>query len=405
LGFALQIAHGFFHAKGLVAILIAIALCVLAIASPQLAVELAFRRRTAFWRLYLPISAVYLLLGFTLLHRSHPPIDVVVFENDSVHTLLHGQNPYGINVSHQEINGSSAYYGPGILRNGRVHVGVPYPPLTLVWILPGYVAGDVRYSFLLAVVLTSLLIFYLSPDQIGLTAAMLLLFIPETIFVLTMGWTEPLMLVTLAITVVCARKAPRMLPIALGLFFASKQYSLLAVPLAAFLLPRFSWKRYLSLLIKAGTVAAFVTLPFALWDFHGFWWSLVTFQVAAPFRPDALSVSTLLVRHGWPAIPQWFVVTAVLAAMVFALLRSPHTPSGFTGSLALVSLVFFVLNKQAFCNYYFFSAGSLCLSMASTGRDSAAAIFALARLPANTGHSVPPQAELSPSTMQSGGQE
>jgi hypothetical protein len=242
----------------------------------------------------------------------------------------------------------------------------------------------VRDSFLLAVFLTSLLIFYLSPDLVGLTAAALLLFIPDTLYLLTMGWTEPLMLVTLATVIVSARKAPRMLPIALGLFFASKQYSLLAVPLAVLLLPRPSWRHYLSLVTKAGAVAAILTLPFALWDIHGFWWSLVTFQILAPFRSDALSVSSALVRHGLPAIPQWFVVIVVLAAMVFAMRRSPHTPSGFAGSLALVCLVFFALNKQAFCNYYFFCAGALCLSIAGAKLDSTVLVFTLTRLPSKT---------------------
>jgi hypothetical protein len=336
--------------------------------------------------IYLIISVAYLFLGIALLHRRHPPIDVLVFENDGVHALLHGRDPYAFNVTHVDNSVPSpiTYYGPGVSVNGRIHVGFPYPPLTLVWILPGYLAGDVRYSFLLATLLTSSLIFYLSPDIIGLTAAVLLLFVPDTFFLLTMGWTEPLMLVTLAATMVAARVTPRMLPLPLGIFLASKQYSLLAVPLCVLLLPKFSWKQYLSLTAKAGAVAAILTLPFALWDFHGFWWSLATFQIVAPFRSDALSVSTLLVKHGFAPIPQWFVLVAVLVAIVFALLRSARTPSGFAGSLALVSLVFFELNKQAFCNYYFFSTGALCLSIASASLDSTVAVFTVARLPTET---------------------
>lgn len=381
LGFGVQLAQGFFQTHALAAVLVAVALSAIAVASPRISVELPFAARTIHWGVYLTISALYLLLGFSSLHTHHPSIDVLVYENDSARSLLLGQNPYARGVTHQVFGGSPGvvYYGPGIFEEGRVQVGFPYPPLTLFWVLPGYFIGDVRYSFLLAVFLTSLLIFLLSPDPNGLIAAGLLLFVPETFFVLAMGWTEPLMLITLAITIFSACKAPRILPVALGLFLASKQYSLLAVPLAALLLPKFSWKSYLSLVIGAGAVAAVITLPFALWDYHGFWWSLVTFQVAAPFRPDALSISALLARHGLSPVPQWLIVAAVLATTVFALNRSPRTPSGFAASLALVSLIFFVANKQAFCNYYFFSAGTLCLSIASAGRDPSTANFILAR--------------------------
>lgn len=326
LGFGVQLAEGFFQTKALAAVLVAIALSAIAVASPRISLALPLGKRAIRWGVYLAISIVYLLLGFYSLHTHHPSIDVLVYENDSVRSLLLGHDPYATAVTHQVFGGSPGvvYYGQGIFANGRVRVGFPYPPLTLFWVLPAYLLGDVRYSFLLAVLLTSFLIFLLSPDPNGLVAAGLLLFVPETFFVLTMGWTEPLMVVTLAITVFSACKVPRMLPVALGLFLASKQYSLLAVPLAALLLPTFSWKRYLSLVMGAGAFAAAITLPFAFWDHHGFWWSLVTFQVAAPFRPDALSISALLARHGLSPVPQWLIVAAVLGTNRF---RTDEVPA------------------------------------------------------------------------------
>lgn len=232
LGFGVQLAQGFFQTKALAAVLGAIVLSAIAIASPRISMTLPLGARATHWRIYLAISIAYLLVGFASLHTHYPSIDVLVYENDSARSLLLGQNPYASGVTHQVFGGSPGviYYGQGIFTDGKVRVGFPYPPLTLFWLLPGYLVGDVRYSFLLAVFLTSLLIFLLSPDPNGLIAAGLLLFVPETFFVLTMGWTEPLMLVTLAVTIFVACKAPRMLPVALGLFLASKQYSLLAIP-------------------------------------------------------------------------------------------------------------------------------------------------------------------------------
>jgi hypothetical protein len=381
IGFAIQIAHGFFHNRALAALIFAIMLIAGALAGPRITVLLPRIRHSVLRRIFVLISIGYLLLGLAILRLEHPPIDVNVFETDGVRALLHGQNPYDRATTHLDVSAPGQnFYGPGISVNGRVHVGVPYPPLTLLWILPGYLAGDIRYSFLLAILLTAYLCLRLDPGPNGFAAALLLLFVPETFFVLTMSWTEPLMLVTLAATLLSARKAPNLLPLALGAFLASKQYSLLAVPLALLLLPEFSWKQYLSLVLRSGTVAAIVNLPFAVWDARGFWWSLVTFQVAAPMRPEALSFSALLVRHGSSPIPQWFVAMAVVSAMTFVLLYARRSPSDFAASLALVSLVFFVLNKQAFCNYYFFSAGALCLSIAAGGFGSGD-LFTLARLP------------------------
>jgi len=188
------------------------------------------------------------------------------------------------------------------------------------------------------------------------------------------------MVATLAATVLAARKAPRLVPLALGLFFASKQFSFLAVPLSALLIPRFSWKAYVSLLAKAGAVAAVVTLPFLMWEPQGFWWSLVGFRLATPLRLDALTISALLAVHGFRVIPQWGVMLAVIAAIAFALKKAPRTPAGFAASLGMVSLIFFVLNIAGFGNYYFFCAGALCLGLSSPAYDSGEKLFAIFRL-------------------------
>ena len=61
-------------------------------------------------------------------------------------------------------------------------------------------------------------------------------------------------------------------------------------------------------------------------------WSLLgDFSSPAPFRPDALSISALAGEAWALSVPQWIIVAAVLAATVFALTKSPRTPSGFAG--------------------------------------------------------------------------
>jgi hypothetical protein len=383
LGFALQLGHGEYDRKALIAVVIAVGSSALAIVGPKATVALPFSRKTAIRGAFLFTLSVYLVIGFVNLHLRPATIDVFHFESDATRSFTRGEDPYRVHFMHYDFGHgkNQYYYGPGFAVDGGVEVGFPYPPLTLLWMLPGYLAGDVRYSFLIAVVLTALLVFRMAPDLNGLAAALLLMFVPETLFVLTYAWTEPLMLLALAGSVFCAMRFPKLLPLALGLFFASKQYSVIFVPITALLVPNLSWKGYLKLLVKAGSIAAVTLLPFALWNVHGLWRSLVIFQMVAPFRTDSLSFSNLFVRHGFHAIPQWGVLVAIAATNWFALKKATHTPAGFAVAVALVSLVFFVLNKQAFCNYYFFSAGALCIGLSSEARDSNGTGFALVRLP------------------------
>lgn len=382
LGFALQISNGFLNVRALLAVTASIAFCIMALVLPRVTVLLPFSPSAAMRRGFLVFLAAYFIAGVALLRIRHPLIDVIIMENDSAQALLHGSNPYSRNATHLDIyTPEQRIYGPGTETKGRVRVGFPYPPLTILWTIPGYLLGDVRYSFLIAMVLTALMIFYCEPDLNGVIAAVLALFAPATLFVLTFGWTEPLMVMTLAATVLAARRGRKWLPAALGLFFASKQYSLLAAPLAVLLLPKFSWRAYLSLLVKAAAVAAVVTVPFLAWDPRGFWWSLVGFRLVVPLRVDALSFSALLGSHGYRPIPQWIVALVVITGIGWVLRKASKTPAGFAASLGLVSLLFFVFNIAAFCNYYFFCGGALCLGLTGAAYNSGETLFALVKAP------------------------
>jgi peptidoglycan/LPS O-acetylase OafA/YrhL len=57
---------------------------------------------------------------------------------------------------------------------------------------------------------------------------------------------------------------------------------------------------------------------------------------------------------------------AAAAVGGLALWRAARTPAGFALGVAALFLAFFVLNKQAFANYYFFVVGALCVAVAAT---------------------------------------
>jgi hypothetical protein len=294
----------------------------------------------------------------------NPYIDVFVFQQNSSAALLDGRNAYELKAPN--IYGPSKLYGPGLVKDGRLTFGNPYPPLTTLLATLGYlVAGDVRYAHLAAITIGGALMAYMHSSRIAALAACLYLFTPRVFFVVEQSWTEPFVVLFLAATVFCARHQRKLLPIALGLFLASKQYVVLIMP-AAFLLlsPPVRWGALLRLYAQASIVALIVTLPFMLWNVQEFLANVVLLQWHQPFRKDALSYLALYAQFG-PVPPQWIVLVPLIPTVFFTLWRSPQTPAGFAAAVALILFVFFAFSKQAFCNYYFLVLGALCCALAA----------------------------------------
>ena len=326
-------------------------------------------------RVAVPVAMLlHLVVGTWMIRASPSPrIDVHLFQQEAAKTLLHGDNPYATtfdDMYRSTAPGERPVYGEGLVRDGKVIFGFPYPPVSLYLSTLGYAAaGDHRYAQLLAITLSAALLAYGKPGAWSALMAVLFLFAPRSMFVLGRGWTEPFVVLFLAATVFCALRLRKLLPIALGLLLASKQYMVLAVPLVPLLLEGpFRWKSYLSLLAKAGGVALLVTLPFALWDWQAFWHSLVTVQKVAPFREDALSYLVWFYHQTGTQLGVAPAFAAATIAIGLALWRAERSAAGFAASVALVYLVFIALNKQAFANYYFFVIGALWCAAGSLQR-------------------------------------
>lgn len=314
-----------------------------------------------FW----PILAVLILIhvSFTfLLNRSVTgnTVDTFTFQRDACKGLLHGTDPFGttqVNI-HDSFH-TALFYGPGMVVNGRVQVGFQYPPLTLLWALPGYLTGDVRYSYIFAIIISALFSFAICPGVRGLWIVSILLFSPLTFLVENRCWTEPLVLMTLSATVYAAVKRRWWLPVALGLFLATKQYNFLALPFIGYFVHPFQWKAYwkltgLSLIVGLATV-----LPFAFWNLRGVWHDLVLFQLAQPFRQDGLSFAVpfpLMTKIG---------PLAVAAFIIWATRAGKRNPAMFSAAYGVALLLFVSTSKQGMANYYFLIAQAFFLAVAA----------------------------------------
>ncbi|MEO5770252.1 MAG: hypothetical protein ABIS92_17985 [Polyangia bacterium] len=316
-------------------------------------------------RQLLLVVAVHVAMGgFLLLHAPEPPIDVFIFQRDSSAALLSGQNPYALTFPNIYV-ADTPYYGPGMVSQGRVLFGFVYMPISLLLILPGHLLGDFRFSHLAAMAVTALLMGTARPGRTAFLAAVLYLFHPRNLYVLSLGWTEPLVVALLALVVFCACRWRRGLPIAIGLLLVSKQYLVFAVPPLLLLGPTpLRWRDLRLPLAKAVAAGAVVSLPLALWDWRAFGHSVVTLQFHQPFREDALSFLAALawlVGHHPPTV---LAFIAAGGAIELTRRRCPHTPYGYSAAMAMVFFALFAFNKQAFCNYYHFVLGALCLAIA-----------------------------------------
>ena len=302
-------------------------------------------------------------------------VDVFLFQTDSSVALLRGQNPYGITFDDLS-GGTSTFYAPGVQRDGRLHFGFPYPPLSLLLAIPGFVfGGDVRYSHLVSITLAGALLGYARRGPWAPPAAALFLLTPRGFFVLTHSWTEPFVVLLLAAVVFCACRLPRMMPWVLGLFWAVKQYVALSAPLALLLLPRpVDGKRAWALVWRAVVAGAAVTLPLALWDLRAFRWSAIELQMYQPFRPDALSYPAALAGWRGMVLPSAVAFVGLAVAEALALARGRRTPAGFAGATAFAFLVFFSLSKQAFANYYYLVIGAAACAVAASAPPAVNAI-------------------------------
>lgn len=304
-----------------------------------------------------------------ILSAPQPRIDVFMFQVNSIEAMASGENPYAISFPNIYAPKTSDY-SPQTLHEGRLRFGYPYPPVVLMFTAPVHLlAGDFRFAQLAAMLAAATMITAIRPDRIGMLVAGVLLFTPRTFYVLEMGWTEPLSVMLLAATTLCHARCPRLIPLAMGLLIASKQY----LPAALFLLPlatsrnpqpvrrwlgdRKTWLQVILIVL----VAAGVTLPLALRNPTAFWRSVIALQFLQPYRPDSLSFLAWWGsdKPGWTG-PIWPAFVAMALAIGLSLRRA----CSFPAAMALCFLTFFCLNKQAFANYYYLALGAMCCAAA-----------------------------------------
>jgi hypothetical protein len=176
-----------------------------------------------------------------------------------------------------------------------------------------------------------------------------LLFHGRGSFVLHQAWTEPLALPFLGAFLFLATRGRLVAAsVVLGLLCAIKQQMVLYVPFLA-MMPGIGFGG----VIIAGAAAVATALPFALRTPSGFYRGIIGLHINGPFRPDALALPAAISRSASGYIvPSWVGFVSALVPMLW-LKKIPRRPSPLLLGSCVAFGLFYLLGRQAFCNYYY----------------------------------------------------
>ena len=298
-----------------------------------------------------------LMIGLVLLSRvfmvyasPRPTIDVWVMLQEGAQCLLQLENTYQKLFTGVYSSEPFNYYA--------------YPPITIFLTTPFYfIFGDVRWTFIFAELVGAIFIFRLAvrsglPLNVSKYLTLLFYCIPFMPFVIEQSWTEPL-LVWSCILFIYFYQFHRVIlsMIFLGVFFASKQYLILVIPLLLKLKFRFRyfWIPVLICMITYGI--------YLVWDAQSIIHDNVLFHFRSRFRPDALNLSAYLFNNWNIRIPGIVTIILMLFGLILGMLCVPKTTSGFFKAISIVFFITLVVNKHAFCNYYYFLASIIFLNL------------------------------------------
>jgi hypothetical protein len=282
-----------------------------------------------------------------------PIIDVFVQFQESAQHLLAGLNPYTVPFS-------DVYRGT---RDYGYHTfGYAYLPANILPQAVSYwLTGDIRYGCIAAEAVVAGALYRIARPAPGrltpMLVVLLFLFHPRGLYVIEQAWTEPFIAGAFALFLWLRDRTPGSLwpAAAYGYMLSLKQY------LVYFVLHLFMIERRPKALAAAAATGFLTLVPFLVWNPASLYTYGVMFQLETPFRPDGLTVVTLLYRLFGFTAGKWLAALVGLGVGAYTYWR--FIGLGLVGYLLAVTLTtyaIFLFGSQAFCNYYYL-VSVLCL--------------------------------------------
>ncbi len=210
------------------------------------------------------------VLGLALLE---PQSDVYYYDKEAVAVLLHGTSPYG-----------HAYLGvPATLATPGAENVFAYLPLTVLYLVPFYLLGDVRLGALVADAVIALCLYALL-GRWGLLASALYLLAPFTILLSTVYLNNVVFAMAFVALATLLERSERGLlsGVAFGLALATSLLAWLLVPFYAY---QHLSRHRARVLAAALAVAIVVILPFVAAAPGDFAYDVLSFQFQRPVAP------------------------------------------------------------------------------------------------------------------------
>jgi hypothetical protein len=282
-----------------------------------------------------------------------PAIDVHLFNTMAAQATLHFQNMYQLN--YPDIYGGAYSFQPCFA----------YLPGTLLWSVPGWLWGDVRWGLWFFLGLSMLLV-----PQLGFRKAEVLFLCPVLFYLLECSLVDlGLLPLFLAGFLFLKKKRWVLAGIMFGLAAGSKQYAFLPLvfsSVAAFFLisRRTGWKIFL-----AGMATVVLTVfPWFWHDPKMFFSSTIISHLRTEPRADALTLFALAnyLGFGWPKdFGLWVGLGGLFGACAY--LTRDAESSSCVGRVALACGssygIIFLFGSQAFGNYYFLVYFFFCICL------------------------------------------
>lgn len=314
------------------------------------------------WLRHLRFAFVALCIGAagvdTYLTSPRPAIDVWTVQQSGAAALFDGKNPF------QEVHVGDT--GP----RSASDVPYVYPPMQLyVTALAWKIKADTRYAILVSALLLGFALRAIAkrfgadtlPAILEDAPALFVWCTPKFFFILEQAWVDPVQIMWVsALVLAAALNRPWLTAVLAGLVVGAKQTMLIVAGLYGFGL-RFTLKQW----VVAGSVALATFLPWIVWDFGAWKHANFDFLNALPVRPDALTYITWVRRKFGVEIPYVLAFPASAALIALAAWKGPKTIGRLTMCVVASVMVFFVINKWAFANYYFTLLGLSALAAAA----------------------------------------
>lgn len=235
----------------------------------------------------------------------------VIIVEEAARATLHGHDPY------------AAEYRGGPLKDRPVatQVHFPYLPAILVFGLPRVLAGDAPWTdarvwfTVVALAVAGFGLLRMPTADARIRIFQVLFALPTGALLLATGGVDiPVIAMLLATAVLVRDGRPVAAGVAGGLALAAKQTSILVLPFLVLALPRGHPRR--RSVLAAGTVAAALVAPFALWDVGAFVEDAVLFPLNLGQGESAAATPTVgsLLLDLFPS--QRTAVTVLLVAVI-----------------------------------------------------------------------------------------